>query len=192
MSTTSEPPPTLVLDANIIIDLVKLGCLSEVLASTSYRFVIPRQVLGEIRRPEQGGVLAAMLREGFVGVVEPQAPTELAEYARLKMGLGDGEAAGLACAAHRGWVFASDEKGRKLMREAARLLPGRPLVRTPALVASAVMASRINIGEVRARVVACCAEASSDRERDEVAHVLRVLSEVERQVGCESSRPIGG
>lgn len=98
---------------------------------------------------------------------------ELATYARLKRFLGDGEAASLAVAHHRGWAFVSYEKGR-LRREAQSLL-GEQFLSTPLLLAKMVRAKVLTVDQLEAEVAM---HVLGDLRMEE-AHLSRLVSEAQ-------------
>ncbi|MHB8764032.1 MAG: hypothetical protein ACYDA8_06810 [Deferrisomatales bacterium] len=127
----------IVLDANVLINLIharRLGLLAQL---AGLEFVVPEEVVAEVSRPEQREVLAAAVGDGYLHQVPVSGLAEVEVYAELHGQVGKGEAACLALAATRGWIVASDEKGR-FRREALRLLGEGRLLTTPGLFLLAI------------------------------------------------------
>lgn len=171
----------LVLDANALIDLLAPSFLRAVARCLGFRFWVVENVQREVSRPDQRDRLERLLADGIIGttVVGAEDTTwlrELDTYAHLKRFLGDGEAASLAVARHRGWVFVSYEKGR-LRREAENLL-GERFWRTPILLAKMVKAKAITVDQLEAEIVL---HARRDMSM-EAAHPSRLVSEVQVRI----------
>lgn len=79
----------------------------------SFTFHCPREVSAEVVRPVQAKRLARAIANG---IVVDEEVFDLAEFAiitdLLRQQLGRGESACLALAQSRGWLLASDERGR--------------------------------------------------------------------------------
>lgn len=128
---------TAVMDTSVLINFAivdrigLLGCLE------SLRFVVPREVLSEVRQPEQRKRVRAALKGGALHEVALDQPAELVRFAGLRNRMGLGEAACLALAVSRGWLFACDE-GRIVRSEATKLLGPDGLLNTPGLCLLAI------------------------------------------------------
>ena len=142
--------PGLVLDTNICINLLATEAVADLLGALAVPCLIPMPVLGEVTRdpvtraalPDAGhplrGHAPALLIvtptadeiDLFLDLVGAPAPDAL----------GDGEAAALAVAVHRGLALAlADRKARRLLR--ARFSTLRPfwtvdLLRAPSVIAA--------------------------------------------------------
>lgn len=142
-----------VTDANVIINLIHAGHLALLGALQAYEFVVPEEVTYEVSESAQREALQAAITAGHL---VPEAITDTAEltsYAELRQVIGRGEAACLALAQSRGWLIASDEKGRFRREVLARLGEGR-LVTTPGLFVLAIRAEAISIAEAdRAKAI---------------------------------------
>lgn len=172
------------LDANTLIDLIRLRCLVDVLGIASHRFWIAENVRKEIRDPMQAHEVQATIDAGLLieGRVEQD---ELELYGEMRRFLGDGEAASLAIAQYRGWGFVSYERGR-LAREAAERLGLTRFMRTPVLLAQAVRAGSVSLGDLRATAQAAADFQSSDRiARDAAQHMARLAAEVAGMISTE-------
>ncbi len=103
MQQTSAVP--IVLDASVLLNFVKIGRV-ELLGQLGTPVVLPDQVLGEIRRPEQKEAVEDAVAEGILDLQSVRNPVEVALFAELRAGgrLGAGECAVLAVALTRNWV----------------------------------------------------------------------------------------
>ncbi len=100
--------------------------------------------MGEILDPAQRQAVQATIDGSLLTVVRVEEPREIELYAEMRRVLGDGEAASLAIAEHRGWGFVSYE-GRRLAREAMTRLGATRFLRTPEVLAGAVHAGLIDL-----------------------------------------------
>lgn len=105
-----------VVDATVIIHLAKAERLHLLGALQGWEFVVPDQVVEEVTYPEQAATLKAALAAGHLRQESSTDTTEIALYAELRTRMGKGEAACLAMAATRGWLLASDDRGRAFRR----------------------------------------------------------------------------
>jgi predicted nucleic acid-binding protein len=112
------PPKTRVgvVDATVVIHLAKARRLDLLGALDGWDFVVPDQVVEEVTYPEQAAALAAALEAAHLRRESSTDPAEIALYAELRERMGKGEAACLAMAASRGWLLASDDRGRAFWR----------------------------------------------------------------------------
>ena len=101
----------LVLDANVVIDLIELGCLEPVLRMQSFRFWITENVRAEIKYSRQREVLERLISQGRLEEAKVQDLDELQLYGDLKKVLADGEAGSLAVASRRAWGFRRPSTG---------------------------------------------------------------------------------
>ncbi len=113
---TPEPTRTVVVDATVVIHLTRAGRLHVLGAIKGYVFVVPDQVVEEVTYPEQATALAHALHAGHLRRETSTEPGEVALYAELRHRMGKGEAACLAMSVHRGWMLASDDRGRAFRR----------------------------------------------------------------------------
>jgi len=96
-------------------------------------------VMGEILDPAQRRAVQVAIDASLLTVAKVAEPREIELYAEMRRVLGDGEAASLAIAEHRGWGFVSYE-GRRLAREAMTRLCATRFLRTPEVLALAAAA----------------------------------------------------
>ena len=95
---SEEKPSPLIIDANSLIDLIKLGALFSVAQLAEYQFLVIDEVVSEVRRPEQARILKEAIRRGLISKVSISTPDELELFAKLQTVLDLGEAASLAYA----------------------------------------------------------------------------------------------
>lgn len=164
----------LLLDANPLIDLIGLGCLERVLQTPSHKFWLAENVKGEILDAAQLQAVQAAIARGLVVVVRVEETREIELYAEMRRFLGDGEAASLAIAQHRGWGFVSYE-GRKLAREATTRLGATRFLRTPEVLARAVQAGLIDLQALRLAIAHMCAPEPGNPPRISVEHLATLV-----------------
>lgn len=131
------PEKTVVVDATVIIHLANAQCLNLLGALKGYEFVVPDQVVEEITRPQQAAALERAVRAGWLRRESSTEPVEIALYGELRARMGKGEAACLAMAATRGWMLASDDRGRAFRRLAREYVGQERLLDTPGIAAAA-------------------------------------------------------
>lgn len=170
------------LDANVIIDLIALECLTEVLEIPSALFRATENVLKEIIDPEERELVESVISRDLLQRVALTEVELLRDYAQLKRILGDGEAATLAVTSSSGATMASDEKGR-LRKEALKRLGDERLCGTPELLANAIAGGRLRAQDLeeRVHVLAEIAHASAATHRE--MHFTRILDEVRARRG---------
>jgi len=125
-----QPVPSLrvvVIDANILINLLHINRLDLLGKLPPYSFVVPEQVVKEVRDPAQAAAIQAAISSGLLEEIQLTAIGELTIYAELVQIMGIGEAACLSLAQSRGWFIASDEKKKFHKETFARLGPARLL-----------------------------------------------------------------
>jgi len=133
-----------VTDTNILINLVHVGLLDLLGKLPPYLFVIPEEVVKELKDPDQANVVQAAIASGFLEVIQLTDPVELTVYAELIQILGSGEAACLSLAQCRKWVIASDEK-KKFKRETISRLGDGRLLNTPGILTYAIAIGVISV-----------------------------------------------
>jgi predicted nucleic acid-binding protein len=154
MSNQASPTIRVVVtDTNILINLTHIGRLDLLGNLPPYTFVVPEEVVKEVKEPAQSQAIQTVISSGLLQVIQLADPSELKVYADLIQILGIGEAACLTLAQCRGWLIASDER-RKFSREAiSRLGTGR-LLNTAGILIHAIQLSVITIEEAdRAKVL---------------------------------------
>jgi len=171
-----------VVDANALIDLIKLSALIPVTKIAGYRFLVVEEVVGEIRRPGQAEILKSAIRKCCLLRVSLNLSEELALFARLHAVLGRGESASLAYASRHGCLFLSDETQRAFMREVIALIGEKSLIRTPVLLACAVASHTISLASLKSRLKTLKELAAGPKDRDDLEHLDRVLDRLQKSL----------
>lgn len=146
--TASEPSRVIVADANVLINFIHVGQLALLAALPGYEWVVPEDVVAEITDPIQRERLDQAIGAGQLRIETLTDPDDLVQYADLRRVLGRGEAACIVLAARKGWLVASDEKGRFRREAMARL--GSGLVNTAGLFVAAIRAGIVSVEEADA------------------------------------------
>jgi predicted nucleic acid-binding protein len=140
------PVRIVVADANVLINLLHVQRLDLLAALPGFEFVVPDDVISEIIDSAQRPALDAALSGGRLRRETMTDSHELTDYALLRQVMGAGESACVVLAQARGWLIASDEKGRFRREVNERLGPGR-LVTTPGLFVLAIRAGVMTVEE---------------------------------------------
>ncbi|HGY91949.1 MAG TPA: hypothetical protein ENK43_12340 [Planctomycetes bacterium] len=142
----SEPGRTriVVVDANVLINLIHVDRLDLCGSLENIEFVVPEEVVAEVTDPDQAVKLVNAFDMGHLRREASSDPAEIEAYAELWRVMGKGEAACLAIAHARGWMVASDERGRFLRHVRERLGEGRVL-NTPGLLVLAIRTGLLTI-----------------------------------------------
>lgn len=128
---------TAVMDTSVLINFAVLDRIGLLGTLEGLQFVVPGEVLGELKRPDQRKRVHTALTAGTLREVVLDQPQELALLARFRRQMQLGESACLALAVSRGWLFACDER-RVVRSEATRLLGPEGLLNTPGLFLLAI------------------------------------------------------
>ena len=137
-------------DACFLINFLAVDRMDVLASLASFRFHCPREVAGEVVRPLQAERLARAIADGIVVDEEIFDLTEISIIADLlREQLGRGESACLALAQSRGWLLASDERGR-FRRQATERIGVDRLMTTRDALARAVVLGTISGSEARA------------------------------------------
>lgn len=137
-------PRIVIADTNVLINLAIADALPLLAQVPDLRFVVCADVLGELTDPAQSAGVHASIANGALSVVAFETTAELATYAALRRIIGQGEAAALALAEHRGFAIASDEK-RVFRREATARLGAGHIVTTADVFVACIRAGAITI-----------------------------------------------
>ena len=135
---------SVVVDANIIINLVHADRLTLFGTIPGYDFVAPEDVVAEIVEPTQRDQLDRVMADGRIRVATITEPDDLIRYAEFRRALGRGEAACLVIAMRNSWLIASDEKGR-FQREAIAAVGAEHIMNTAGLFVLAIRAGLMSI-----------------------------------------------
>src|SRR5260370_15457107 len=99
MSLQASPPIRVVVtDTNILINLTHIGRLDLLGKLPPYSFVVPEEVVKEVKEPAQSQAVQTAISSGLLQIVQLTDPSELRIYADLIQILGIGEAACLTLA----------------------------------------------------------------------------------------------
>ena len=140
---------TVVVDATVVIHLANAGQLHLLGALSGWEFVIPDQVVEEIRQPAQVAALLHALQVGYLRQESSTDPEEIAVYAEFKQRMGKGEASCLAMAATRGWILASDDRRRAFRRFVRERIGIDRIIGTPGILAEACAQGVVTDSEAR-------------------------------------------
>jgi len=172
----------LVLDACAIIDLCKLNALEKVLDLPEVEFVAVENVVAEIRQKDPRARLDACIESGALELVALTDEGELSRYAQLLEVLDDGESASIAWAAVHGARIVSDERNEEFFGEIDGVLGWGGAVRTPDLLALVAEAGLISVNDLSQSVSGLQQTVRSRRDRDDLAHLKRVMSRVQERL----------
>lgn len=145
----------------------------------SHRFLVAENVREEITDPAQSESVQAAIDSGMLPVVSVDDTREIGIYAELRRVLGDGEAASLAIAQHRGWGFVSYE-GRKLAREALGRLGSARFLRTPEVLAWAVQTGSVELRTLRGAIAHLGSSEVKNPTETSVEHLTTLVDQAER------------
>lgn len=147
MSASPSPVVSVVVtDANIVINLLHVNRIDLLGQLRPYSFVVPEEVVVEIRDPGQSAALRGALDNGLLAEVRLAELSELKLYTELLKTLGSGEAACLALAETRGWLIASDER-KVFLREAMKRVGPSRILNTAGLFVKAIKLSLLTVEE---------------------------------------------
>jgi len=142
-------PRLVICDTNVLINLAIADALALLARVPDTRFVVCAEVLEELKDPTHSAAVQSVISDGTVSVVAFETTYELASYVELRRIMGQGEAAALALAEHRGFAIASDEK-RVFRREATERLGADRIVTTADLFVAAIRAGGMTIEDADA------------------------------------------
>lgn len=145
MATNAETV-VVITDANVLINLLRIGQLPLLGALHAHQFLVPEEVIGEITDPAQREALASAVAAGYLEQVVVDTMESLALFAELRDVMGRGEAACLALAATIGCHIASDEK-KRFRRRAIELIGEARILRTESILLEAIRQGRISVPE---------------------------------------------
>lgn len=129
-----EGRTTVAVDASDLINLIQAGRLDLLSAIRPWVFLVPDQAAEEVSYPEHAAVLDQALQAGDLHVESITDLTEMACFADLRSRMGKGEAACLAMAEQRGWMVASDDRGRAFLRLVRERIGEERLIDTAEIV----------------------------------------------------------
>ena len=92
------PQQVVVTDTNILVNLAHAGRLALLDELLPYQFVLPVEVLDEIKDTQQLAAVNGLLVQGVLTLLTTMSISQLSTYANLKSRMGSGEAACIAWA----------------------------------------------------------------------------------------------
>jgi len=141
---TQEPTIIIITDANIIINLFRIGQLSLFGSLPPYRFHVPSDLVVEILDSAQQKALRNCIEAGQLEEIAVDMPAALPLFAELRGTMSRGEAAYLALAATGGFYIASDEK-KQFRRKATQLIGEARILGTEFLLLEAIRRDQMTI-----------------------------------------------
>ncbi|MBP6059804.1 MAG: hypothetical protein KA522_03445 [Candidatus Saccharicenans sp.] len=168
------------MDANSVIDLIKLDVLPVVSKASGYAFLITEEVTSEIKWDKQRNVLQQIINARLIWKVSLNDIEELKLFSELTTTLGRGEAASLAYARYHNCYMLSDENNRAFMREVKRVITEHRLKRTPELLVETIWTRSLSLSDLKRRINDLRKKVSTQRDADDICHFENVLKEIER------------
>jgi predicted nucleic acid-binding protein len=165
---SEEKASPIIVDANSLIDLIKLGALIAVTQIVAYHLLVTEEVMREIRRPDQVRILRHAMERGQISRVSIRNTDELELFIRLQPVLDPGETASLAYASIHQCLFLSDETQRAFMREVRALIGEKRLVRTHTILAAAISSQALSFSSLKTGFEKLRKSASCPRDLDDI------------------------
>lgn len=147
--TSTADVQVVAVDTSVLIHLIQVGQLALLSVLDGFRFVIPGEVKAELRRPESQAPVDGALAAAYLTVEDSTeiAEIQLLEHLVKDARVGRGEAACLTLATTRDWWMATDDEGRRFVREAERRIGKERILSTPDLILLAVRRGLIPVEE---------------------------------------------
>ena len=133
-------------DACVLINFLNVGRIGILGELPQYRFWIPDAVDDEVTKPEQRRGLDTAYRQQIVYPADAPRIEEIRVFTRLTRSMGKGEAACLAAAQCRGWMLASDEKG-KFKTMAVKGIGQERIIGTAGILRAAIRNGSITVSQ---------------------------------------------
>ena len=149
MKGTQAVRRIVISDACVLINFLHVDRLDLLLESAAFEVVITDHVRGEVLEDTQREKLDRAVEGRKLLEVQITDPVELSLFASLSGFLGNGEAAALAVAERRGWMIATDERGRTLT-EIVKRLGSERLRTTPAIIVQCIRSGAISVPQADA------------------------------------------
>lgn len=172
----------LIVDANALIDLIKLDLLVITCELPGYRFHLVEEVYKEITWPEQKRALQTVIKNNLILLESLVELEELELFARLSSILGSGEAASLAHAHYHNYYLLSDENNRTFRREVGRTITLNKIKRTTDIIVEAIRLGKVTFSVINDRIRSLENRACTPRDFDDVEHIKRVLERIRTKV----------
>lgn len=134
------------LDASVLINFLILDRSDILGILPGHRFFVLGRVRKEITRREQQIILSDAFQQGFVLRAPSPTPAEMLLALHHERTMGRGEAACLAAAESRGWLFACDER-RAVRRIAAERVGEGRILTTAGILVRAIRSDILSISE---------------------------------------------
>ena len=143
----SDPVVVVVVtDANILINFLRLGRLALLTEIRGWTFVIPEEVVDEIRVPMHREELLGLIEAGRMGRAIVNSMEGLELYAEFVSIMGKGEAACLALASTSDMLLASDEK-KRFRRCAIERIGEQRIIGTQDIIVRAIHQRLVSVSE---------------------------------------------
>ncbi len=133
-----------VCDTCILVNFARISRLDLLVEHPEYRFVVPEQVLDEMKEPIQRASVDAALANGGLELVASTDIAEIAQAVALRRYMDRGEAVAFAVTSIRGWIIATDE-GRRTRRMILQELGAKRLLTTPAILLACIRAGMLDV-----------------------------------------------
>ena len=148
MQGSGESQRTIIVDASVLINFLKIGRLDLLKRLPGYGFRIPEEVYREVSDVSQRRVLDLALQEGWIEQISFSEIEELRAYDQYRRQMDAGEAACLAVAVCRRWILACDESRKKrVYREVQEKLGAGHLLNTPGVLVKLIQAGLLDVQE---------------------------------------------
>ena len=134
------------LDASVLINFLILERSDLLGTLPGHRFFVLARVEAEVTRTEQRATLSEAIIQGFVRRASPPIPSEVLLARRHERAMGRGEAACLAAAEYRNWLFACDER-RSVRRIAVDRIGTGRILTTPGILLRAIRSNTLGVAE---------------------------------------------
>ncbi|MGC8747084.1 MAG: hypothetical protein ACP5SQ_10715 [Candidatus Saccharicenans sp.] len=168
----------LIVDANALIDLIKLDLLDIICRLPGYRFHLVEEVYEEITWPIQKRALHNAIQNNLIIVESLVEIKELELFSRLSSDLDSGEAASLVYAFFHNCYLLSDENNKAFRREVGRTITLSKIKRTPEILVEAIRLRKITFSEINDRIKSLEGRASALRDFNDVEHFKRILEKM--------------
>lgn len=133
-----------VVDTSVLINFLLLDRLDLLGALAGLAFLLPREVVLEVRRDDERAALRRAMKVGWLASTGLHGPEELRRYTEYRTTLAAGESACLAIAQTRRWFIACDEKGA-FRRKATDAVGIQRILTTPGLLLRALKKGLISL-----------------------------------------------
>ncbi len=133
-------------DTSLLLNFLRIDRTEILGALRGFRFHIINHVVNEVRQEAHAARLNAALTRGYVAEFALTDLVAIVDYNKLRLNLGDGEAATIAAGARLRWVIGLDEKGRA-RREAVARVGRENLINTVGVLLHAVRTGLLTLDQ---------------------------------------------